>query len=35
MPIARAELADGPVLRHYVPEGTTPEERTSVHAPAA
>lgn len=35
MPIARAELADGSVLRYYVPEGTTPEERTSIYAPAA
>ena len=35
MPIAKAQLGDGSVLRYYVPEGTTPEERTSVYAPAA
>ena len=35
MPIAKAQLGDGSVLRYYVPEGTTPEERTSIYAPAA
>lgn len=35
MPIARAELSDGSVLRFYVPEGTTPEERINIYAPAA
>ena len=35
MPIARAKLADGSVLRYYVPEGTTSEERSQIYAPVA
>ena len=35
MPIARAKLGDGSVLRYYVPEGTTSEERSQIYAPVA
>jgi len=35
MPIARANLTDGSTIDYYVPEGTTPQQRTQIYAPAA